>query len=859
MSNYTKTTDFEAKDSLPSGDSGKIIRGSEFETEFDNIATAIASKSDANNPTFTGTVTIDGLTVNGNTVLGNAATDTVTVTADIASNLLPSADDTYNLGAVGAEWNDLHVDGVAYIDTINGFAATGNVDFGDSNIARFGAGNDLQIYHDGSNSYIEDAGAGSLFIRGTSLILEDAGGNDYIAMTDTGTGGTVEIKHNAATKLATTSTGIDVTGGINVGTITSTGDLSLATDNATAYFGAGLDLRIFHDGSNGFIKSTGTSDLNVQTDSKQRIKVADNGDISFYEDTGTTAKLLWDASAESLGLGTSSPSRKLTVQGGSGDTLPARIIGGSGTTTSGLEFQDPSTTADYKVQIGSKGDELYLRAGGGERLLIDSSGNVGIGSTGRIMSGYDGNSKTLTVYDSDGSAQSGYLELASLANNNGYNAGAITFVNNANSNNSSPESANSKTVATIRAETVTSDNNAGDDAGASLTILTKPEAGGLTERMRIDSSGNVGIGTNSPNRQLSVNDYSGNGTLSINAASGGASTMYFADGATGTDVYTGFIQYSHSNNAMQFATNGGAERMRITSDGSCRWTPDGTNQDMTLTASGNLLVGTTSVSNSGKVTIDAGANASGLYAVTDASAGYAAAVFERSASDGDIAVFKKGGVSVGSIGVSSFDLTIQSSASGHNGLRFGDAWIAPIATNQALDDGTTDLGLSGARFKDLYLSGGVVFGTTGGNVTGATLDDYEEGTWTPVYSTTGTDFTSVTMDVSSATYTKIGNTVILRAYIRTDDVDNTGATGSITITGLPFAASESSAVSITYAQGWNSGGHPSGGYISSSSIFLQERATSDGATGGLPVSSLKNGTVANQNNAVLLAAYKTTA
>ena len=118
MTNYTKTTDFAAKDSLPSGDSGKIIRGSEFETEFDNIATAVNSKSDANNPTFTGTVTIDGLTVNGNTVLGNAATDTVTVTADIASNLIPSADDTYNLGASGAEWTDLFIDGVANIDSL---------------------------------------------------------------------------------------------------------------------------------------------------------------------------------------------------------------------------------------------------------------------------------------------------------------------------------------------------------------------------------------------------------------------------------------------------------------------------------------------------------------------------------------------------------------------------------------------------------------------------------------------------------------------------------------------------------------------------------------------------------------------
>jgi len=65
MSNYTKTTDFAAKDSLPSGDSGKIIRGSEFETEFDDISTAIATKADTASPTFTGTVTIPALTFTG--------------------------------------------------------------------------------------------------------------------------------------------------------------------------------------------------------------------------------------------------------------------------------------------------------------------------------------------------------------------------------------------------------------------------------------------------------------------------------------------------------------------------------------------------------------------------------------------------------------------------------------------------------------------------------------------------------------------------------------------------------------------------------------------------------------------------
>lgn len=55
MSNYTKSTDFASKDSLPSGNSGKIVKGTEIDTEFNNIATAISTKADLSSPTFTGT------------------------------------------------------------------------------------------------------------------------------------------------------------------------------------------------------------------------------------------------------------------------------------------------------------------------------------------------------------------------------------------------------------------------------------------------------------------------------------------------------------------------------------------------------------------------------------------------------------------------------------------------------------------------------------------------------------------------------------------------------------------------------------------------------------------------------------
>jgi len=65
VSNYTKTTNFTAKDSLPTGNTNKIIRGSEFDTEFNNLATAVTTKADLASPALTGTATAVNLTVSG--------------------------------------------------------------------------------------------------------------------------------------------------------------------------------------------------------------------------------------------------------------------------------------------------------------------------------------------------------------------------------------------------------------------------------------------------------------------------------------------------------------------------------------------------------------------------------------------------------------------------------------------------------------------------------------------------------------------------------------------------------------------------------------------------------------------------
>ena len=74
MSNYTKSTNFATKDTLTSGDPLKIVKGTEINTEFDNISTAVATKSDTASPTFTGTVTIPTLSVSGTSTLTGVST-----------------------------------------------------------------------------------------------------------------------------------------------------------------------------------------------------------------------------------------------------------------------------------------------------------------------------------------------------------------------------------------------------------------------------------------------------------------------------------------------------------------------------------------------------------------------------------------------------------------------------------------------------------------------------------------------------------------------------------------------------------------------------------------------------------------
>ncbi len=211
-----------------------------------------------------------------------------------------------------------------------------------------------------------------------------------------------------------------------------------------------------------------------------------------------------------------------------------------------------------------------------------------------------------------------------------------------------------------------------------------------SEFMRIDSSGNVGIGTSSMGYpayadNLTIAD-TANAGITIRSGTSNEGNIYFSDATgTGTGTYAGYISYLHATNALNFATPAGVS--------------------MTIDSSGNLLVGKTATGGhtAGMQII----NGSFFSHVRD---GGVVQILNRKSSDGDILSFEKDNTAVGVIGTNGGRVYIESSGGANLvGIEFSTSGTAMTPRkNSVSSDNEVDVGSATYRWDDIYATNGTI-------------------------------------------------------------------------------------------------------------------------------------------------------
>ena len=499
------------------------------------------------------------------------------------------------------------------IDTINGdFTVNGNINLGDNNKAIFGAGSDLQIYHNGSHSYIDDAGAANLYIRAAdNLYLQKYTGETFLQAT---ADGEVRITHNNSTKLATTSTGIDVTGTVTADGLTVDGVVNVT--DAILNSGANGSSTIFNEDGT-------TADFRV-------------------ESVSNTHMLFVDGGLNRVGIGTSTPTRPLSVTDTTSDGTGGIKLASYLPT---FEMDDISGGGTSFI-LQHDGTSTLFKHNTTERMRLDSSGNLLVGTTtssttvsGHSLLGGGGDNgiarhiadgiEALQVgrINSDGVIAKFYKDgstVGSIGNNGtrpyfastdcGIRLGAAdllpatsTGVISDNVVNLGSSSGRFKDLhlggtahtglnihlqdsGTTRGKIELNASDTDDldikavSLGSNMKFFTVD-----TERMRIDSSGRVGIGTSLPSRELEVTG-SGNVYIKVTAptANDSAGIELANTGATW------LIQNDDTSSAALTFDRAGSERMRIDSSGNVgigTSSPNATLQVEGTDDANNLIVG----------------------------------------------------------------------------------------------------------------------------------------------------------------------------------------------------------------------------------------------------------------------------
>ena len=448
-----------------------------------------------------------------------------------------------------------------------------------------------------------------------------------------------------------------------------------------------------------------------------------------------------DTTNDRIGIGTASPGALLDVNSSVNGTQAHFGTSSNRELIISSEASGGYDDALTKFNKNSSVGAFAFSNSGGERMRIDSTGRVGIGT-----------SSPKGVLDIDASARDAVADLDDpndyaivIRNNSTTNTGnGIAFVN---------DGATSVGGAIIHIDK--GSNNLGD-----LAFYTNVNSfGNPAERMRIDSNGNVRIGYD--------NSLSYPSDARLMVSNGGTNGIEFSNTAISGE--NRILNYNRSTSAYVSMTTIGSEfKFDI-----------GTSEAMRIDSSGNLLVGTTDTQP------PTNSDASGIALRSDgkiaASRSNGIAGDFNNNSEGNIVWFRKNGTVVATVSTRTGggDAPYFSGyTNADTGIAFSNARMYPVTSGGVVANGTRDLGNTDARWKDLYLSGGVFLGGTGSS---NLLDEYEEGTWTI---TSGSGSNPLTVQGSGNRYTRIGRQVIAYFDIQWNS-GNTG-TGSANISGLPF-------------------------------------------------------------------------
>jgi hypothetical protein len=351
------------------------------------------------------------------------------------------------------------------------------------------------------------------------------------------TGGTFRIYHNGSTKLATTATGIDVTGTVVADGLTVDGNVGIGTSSPNQTLevaGSSAAIRVNDTALGTNVYGDILTESGALFTLRSRGGASTHGSIDFRTWNGTDdlSRMRIDSSGN-VGIGTSSPdtiihvmhstSPTLTLERNSTSLADSNVIG-----RISMAHKD-SNDAGVAVQIIGRAEGTAGAAGLAfntgtptsiaERVRIDSTGNVGIGTSSPA--------ETLQIREDNAAGLGAVLSLAnsntsSLTGNSvgiGFSAYTVLAIDHA-----------SYRGATIVAETTGAGN------AHALKFSTSTTSAAPTERVRIDSSGNVGIGTSSPTNPLTV---IGSATIGTTTAAPITTELHVHKNAAGGDISFG--------------------------------------------------------------------------------------------------------------------------------------------------------------------------------------------------------------------------------------------------------------------------------------------------------------------------------